>query len=82
MLIFLVSITHVAEDKLTNKEARSIIGEVDFRGSVPIAVTYLRDAKAIIKTMREIGICAVQIHDITTLDGIKEIRDAFPDGYM
>lgn len=79
---FLVGITHLAEDKLTNEEAKRIIGETDFRSSVPVAVTHLQDAKEIIKTMREIGVRAVQIHDSITIDGINEIRDAFPDGYI
>lgn len=79
---FLVGITHLAEDKLTNEEAKSIIGKVDFHNSVPVAVTHLQDAKAIIKTMRGIGVCAVQIHDSISIDGIKSIRDAFPDGYI
>lgn len=79
---FLVGITHLAEDKLTNEEAKKIISEVDFKSSVPIAVTHLQEAKAIINTMREINVSAVQIHDNITLDGIKEIRDVFPDGYI
>ena len=79
---FLVGITHVAEDKLTNEEAKKIIEESDFRNSIPIAVTHLQVAKEIITTMREIGVNAVQIHDSITVDGIKEIRDAFPNGYI
>lgn len=79
---FLVGITHLAEDKLTNEEAKIIINEVDFKNSTPIAVTHLQDAKSIIKTMREIGVNAVQIHDDITVDGIKEIRNAIPDCYI
>ncbi len=79
---FLVGITHLAEDKLTNEEAEKIIAEVDFKGSVPIAVTHLQDAKSIIKTMREINVTAVQIHDSITIDGIKEIRDSIPDSFI
>ena len=79
---FLVGITHVAEDKLTNQEARKIIGELDFKNSVPIGVTHLQDAKAIIKTMREINVNAIQIHDSITLDGIKEIRDSIQNSYI
>lgn len=79
---FLVGITHVAEDKLTNEEARRIIGEVDFKNSTPIAVTHLQNAKSIIQTMREIKVSAVQIHDSITLDEIKKVRDAFPNGYI
>lgn len=79
---FLVGITHLAEDKLTNEEAKKIISEVDFKSSVPIAVTHLQDAKSVINTMKEINVSAVQLHDSITVDEIKEIRDAFPDGYI
>lgn len=79
---FLVGITHIAEDKLTNDEAKKIIGEVDLKNSIPIAVTHLQDVRAVIKTMREINVSAVQIHDSFTIDGIKAIRDSFPDGYI
>lgn len=79
---FLVGITHLAEDKLTNEEAKKIISEVEFKNSVPIAVTHLQDAKEIIETMREINVTAVQIHDSIAIDGIKEIRDSIPDSYI
>ena len=79
---FLVGITHLAEDKLTNEQARSIISATDFRSSTPIAVTHLQNADEIVKTMREIGVSAVQIHDCITPEGINVIRDAFPQGYI
>lgn len=79
---FLVGITHVAEDKLTNEEAKRIISEVNFKNSIPIAVTHLKDAKSVIKTMREIDVSSVQLHDNFTIDGIKEIRDSFPESYI
>lgn len=79
---FLVGITHRAEDKLTNLEAKMIIESIDFSKSTPIAVTHLQDARSIISTMHEINVTAVQIHDSITIEGIKEIRSAFPDGYI
>lgn len=79
---FLVGITHVAEDKLTNEEAKRIISEVDFKNSIPIAVTHLKDAKSVVRTMREINVSSVQLHDNFTIDGIKEIRDSFPESYI
>lgn len=79
---FLVGITHVAEDKLSNEEAKRIIDGVDFKSSIPIAVTHLQDAKSVIKTMRELCVSAVQLHDSFTIDGIKEIRDSFPNSYI
>lgn len=79
---FLVGITHRAEDKLTNKEAREIIGSVDFGASIPIAVTHLLKADEVIATMRELGVSAVQLHDAILPEEILRVRDAFPEGLI
>ena len=79
---FLVGITHTAEDKLTNRQAREILDSVDLRGSVPVAVTHLTAAGDVISTMKELGIYAVQLHDVISPEEILKIRDAIPDAYI
>ena len=79
---FLVGITHLAEDKLTNRAAREIIEQVDFGHSTPIAVTHLTDAAGVIAMMRELGVRAVQLHDNIGFDEIRKIRDALADLYI
>lgn len=79
---FLVGITHLAEDKLTNAEAARLIDNIDFKGATPIAVTHLQSADIVIKTMREINVSAVQLHDTISIDDIKKIRDAVSNSFI
>ena len=79
---FLVGITHLAEDKLTNRAAREIIEQVDFGRSIPIAVTHLTDASSVIAMMRELGVRAVQLHDNIGFDEIRKIRDTLAGLYI
>lgn len=79
---FLVGITHLAEDKLTNRAAREIIEQVDFGPSIPIAVTHLTDAAGIIATVRELGVRAVQLHDNIAFNEILKIKDALAELFI
>lgn len=79
---FLVGITHLAEDKLTNGAAREIIGSVDFGRAIPVAVTHLRDARSVIRTMHDLCVRTVQLHDDIAEEEIYKIRDAIPDSFI
>lgn len=72
---FLVGITHKAEDKVTNDEAKEMIAKLPpFVSSV--AVTHLTDPQAIIDLVQYIGASTVQIHDYIPPEEVKIVKDA------
>ncbi len=78
----LLGITHKAEDKITDEEAKRIIcnTSVDIRKWV--MVTHLLSADAIASTLRNLGVRTVQLHDMIATEEIIKLRDIFPDLYV
>lgn len=79
---FLVGITHLAEDKLTNYEAKKIIDNVDFKTSKPVAVTHLVNAKEVISLLKELNLEVVQLHNSILPEEVLKIKEAIPECYI
>lgn len=74
---FLVGITHTAEDKVTNDEAKALIESLPpFVSSV--AVTHLTEVNKIVELVKYIKANTVQIHDYIPPEAVKEVRDQLP----
>ncbi len=74
---FLVGITHLAEDKISNEEAKFIIDSLPPLVS-PVAVTHLTDVQKIIVLIKYLGVTTVQIHDYLEPIQLKDLRDNLP----
>ncbi len=74
---FLVGITHLAEDKISNEEAKAIIESLPPLVS-PVAVTHLADVQKIIALIKYLGVNTVQIHDYIEPIQVKTIRENLP----
>ena len=71
---FLVGITHLAEDKVSNEEAKTLIeGLPPYVSSV--AVTHLTNVNEIIELVKYLGVTTVQIHDYIPPEAVKVVRD-------
>jgi phosphoribosylanthranilate isomerase len=74
---FLVGITHLAEDKISNEEAKAIIESLPPLVS-PVAVTHLTDVQKIIDLIIYLGVNTLQIHDYIEPIQVKTIRENLP----
>ena len=74
---FLVGITHLAEDQVTCDEALKIIRKVPSSVST-VAVTHLTDAAEVIDMCRYLGVTAVQIHNVMSVDNVRHVRKELP----
>jgi len=74
---FLVGITHLAEDKISNEVAKAIIESMPPLAT-PVAVTHLTDIQKIIDLIINLGANTVQIHDYIEPKEVKTIRENLP----
>lgn len=72
---FLVGITHLAEDKISNEEAKQIIKMLPPFVST-VAVTHLTKVNDIIELVRFLGVTTVQIHDYIPPDDVRIIKES------
>lgn len=70
---FLVGITHLAEDKIEVEAAKKIISALPPFVST-VAVTHLKDPKAIIEMARYLNVTTLQIHDYIPPEGVELCR--------
>lgn len=71
---FLVGITHLAEDKISNEDAKKIISKIPPFVST-VMVTHLTDKNKIVNLANELEVNTVQIHDYISPLEIKYVRD-------
>ena len=74
---FLVGITHQAEDKITQEDAKNIISEIS--GVETVMVTHLLDYEKIAEIAKDINVTTIQIHDDLDIDGIINLKKALPN---
>lgn len=74
---FLVGITHLAEDKVSNEAAAEMIRRMPPMIS-KVAVTHLEDSRQIIPMLEYLKVDTVQLHSDITVDEIRRVRAAFP----
>jgi phosphoribosylanthranilate isomerase len=74
---FLVGITHLAEDKISNEEAKVIIESLPPL-VITVAVTHLTDVQKIIDLAMYLGVNTLQIHDYIGPKEVKTIKENLP----
>jgi phosphoribosylanthranilate isomerase len=74
---FLVGITHLAEDKISNEDAKILIQKLPPFVST-VAVTHLTNVKEIVELVKYLGVTTVQIHDYIAPVEVKQVRDMLP----
>ncbi|MEN6326610.1 MAG: phosphoribosylanthranilate isomerase [Syntrophomonas sp.] len=72
---FLVGITHLAEDKISNEDARVLIEKLPPFIST-VAVTHLTNVNEIVELVRYLGVTTVQIHDYIPPEDVRIVRDS------
>lgn len=74
---FLVGITHLAEDKISNEDAKQIIAQLPpFVSSV--MVTHLTDKEQIVALAKYLCVNTVQIHDYIPPEDVKFVKENLP----
>lgn len=74
---FLVGITHLAEDKISNEEAKKIIDYLPPFVST-VAVTHLQDIDKIVEMCEYLGVNTLQIHDYLSPENVLECKKRLP----
>jgi phosphoribosylanthranilate isomerase len=74
---FLVGITHLAEDKVSNDEAKNIIKELPLFVST-VAVTHFTDYEEVINLVKFLNVTTLQIHDYIEPYKVKIISQTLP----
>ena len=78
---FLVGITHLAEDKITQFEAKKIIEK--YRLDInTVLVTHLQNENDIIELAEYLNTTALQIHDYVPAHTVKRIKTLLPSTYI
>ena len=74
---FLVGITHLAEDKISKEEAKTIIEKLPPFVS-KVLVTHLTDRTEIVETAKYMGVDTIQIHDYIPPQDVDFVKKELP----